>query len=431
MTPGDGLNQPGKEYILGAQTLEQGRLCFRMVREALEPRGGYRFLDSTTKIGITHLPTNTRLRVMSSNARAAFGFVGIGILVLDEPGALDVVGGSLLADAIDTSLGKPDSDLTVVYVGTLAPASSGWWHDLIERGTHGKTYVQSIQGRPDRWDSPHEIKRCNPLAWYFPESRAQLLSERDEARGDPRLKARFMSYRLNLPTADESQTLLTVDDWKLATSRTSPALPEGRPIVAVDLGGGRAWSAAVAIWQSGRVDAIALAPGIPDLAEQERRDTAPSGVYRALYEKGLLRVADGLRVQPPAMLWEFLVSRWGCPASVVCDRFRLGELMDAVRGACRVEGRVTRWSEASQDIRALRKIVRDGPLTVNPEARLLFAASLMVAVVKSDDAGSSRLVKRDSNNRARDDVAAALLLVAGAFDRATVAPPRALSYAVL
>ena len=44
---------------------------------------------------------------------------------------------------------------------------------------------------------------------------------------------------------------------------------------------------------------------------------------------------------------------------------------------------MTRWSEASQDIRALRKIVRDGPLTVNPEARLLFAASLMVAVVKS------------------------------------------------
>ena len=166
------------------------------------------------------------------------------------------------------------------------------------------------------------------------------------------------------------------------------------------------------------MDAIALAPGIPDLDAQEKRDTAPSGAYQRLYEDGTLRTAGGLQVQPPAMLWEFITERWGIPASIVCDRFRLGELMDAVRGACPVEGRVTRWSEAAADIRALRKIVRDGPLNVNPISRLLFAESLRVSVIKSDDAGSSRLVKRDHNNKARDDVAAALLLAAGAFDRA-------------
>ena len=47
----------------------------------------------------------------------------------------------------------------------------------------------------------------------------------------------------------------------------------------------------------------------------------------------------------------------------------------------------------------------------------LIEASLSVAVVKSDDAGSQRLVKAGTNNSSRDDVAAALLLAAGAAAR--------------
>ena len=36
-----------------------------------------------------------------------------------------------------------------------------------------------------------------------------MLEERDAARADSRLKARFLSYRLNQPSADESAVLLT------------------------------------------------------------------------------------------------------------------------------------------------------------------------------------------------------------------------------
>ena len=75
--------------------------------------------------------------------------------------------------------------------------------------------------------------------------------------------------------------LLTVDDWERVTARPVPER-ESRPIVGVDLGGGRAWSAAVAVWRSGRVEAIAVAPGIPDLEAQEKRDRVPWGTYRKL-----------------------------------------------------------------------------------------------------------------------------------------------------
>ena len=49
MTPGDVLHQPGKEYILGAASLEQARLTYAFIRETLEPTGEYRWIDSTTR----------------------------------------------------------------------------------------------------------------------------------------------------------------------------------------------------------------------------------------------------------------------------------------------------------------------------------------------------------------------------------------------
>ena len=418
LTPGDSLFELGAEYLLCAASLEQARNAYRPIREALETSADYRFIDSVTRLGITHKPTNTRLRVMSSNAKTAFGIVGTPLLVADEPGAWETIGGQLMYDAIKTAQGKPDSPLRIILIGTLAPARDGWWHDLIESGSKGSTYVQSLVGDANQWDSWREIKRCNPLKWKFKASRKTLLAERNEARADQRLKARFLSYRLNKPTADEAVILLTPGDFQLVKDRPV-GLPAGKPIVGIDLGGGRSWSAAVAIWQSGRCEALAVAPGIPDLSAQERRDRVPRGLYSDLFNKGVLGIAEGLRVQPPAALWDRIVEAWGVPARVVCDRFRLAELQDVGKGVSLiVEPRVTRWSEAAADIRALRKMSRDGPLAIPGASQLLIAASLMQAVVKSDEQGNTRLVKKSTDNCARDDVAAALLLAAGAFERA-------------
>ncbi len=80
--------------------------------------------------------------------------------------------------------------------------------------------------------------------------------------------------------------------------------------------------------------------------------------------------------------------------------------------------------------RALRKIAADGPLACEESSRLLVAASLSAAMVKNDDQGSVRLVKRGTNNTARDDVAHALALAAGSFVRSLSAPRRRLRYAL-
>ena len=119
-------------------------------------------------------------------------------------------------------------------------------------------------------------------------------------------------------------------------------------------------------------------------------------------------------------LWGTVCDRWGLPARVVCDRFRLKELEDVIKGLCAIEPRVTQWSTASADIRALRKLTRDGPLSIEPSSNQLLAVSLMAAQVHNDNAGNVRLVKKGRNNQGRDDVAAALTLAAGAWDRESV-----------
>ena len=99
LTPGDSLYVDGAGYLLCAASLEQARIVFRFIRAALEPLGKYRFLDAPTRLGIAHKASNTRLRVLSSNGKTAFGIVSCPILVADEPGSCVAVTSHVKANA--------------------------------------------------------------------------------------------------------------------------------------------------------------------------------------------------------------------------------------------------------------------------------------------------------------------------------------------
>ena len=163
MTPGDPMHEPGADYILIASSLEQARLTLGFVRPVLEPLGGFSFLDSAQRISITHRPTGSRLRVLSSSGKHAMGIVNTRLAVLDEPGAFDIGRGELMADALFGALGKVGSPLKLVMVGTLAPMATGAGHWCV---------------RPDRrWDDRHDA--CNGVPGR-PETLGSV--ERDQAR---------------------------------------------------------------------------------------------------------------------------------------------------------------------------------------------------------------------------------------------------------
>ena len=428
LTPGDSLYVRGSESHLVAGTIGQSRkTCFKILRRLVEasPRvAEYKISESANSCHIRHRLTNTRVSVVAGSAKSTLGLVGCPLVVVDEPGAYELEGGAALWDSLLTALGKPESPLRIFVIGHLSPRATGpghWFFDLVAAGTRGRTWVLSIAADRAKWDKASEIRRCSPLSWGFPESRAKLLEQRDEARSDLRLKAAFLSFRLNVPSGDESSVLLTIADWEAIEGRPVPPR-RGNPVIGVDLAAGRAWSAAVSVWVNGRTEAVALAPGLPDIRSQEIRDKVIPGTYQKLVDQGLLDVADGLNVQTPGLLMDRVFQEWGDVRFVIADRFRVREIRDHVPSGVRVIPRTTRWSESSEDIRALRKGVRDGPLTVAQESRPIMEASLAVAMVANDDAGSVRLIKRGANNQSRDDVCAAWLIAAGA--RARLRPAR-------
>ena len=116
---------------------------------------------------------------------------------------------------------------------------------------------------------------------------------------------------------------------------------------------------------------------------------------------------------PVSLLWDAVLNAWGYPALLVCDLFRKRELEDVV-GDVPLETRRALWSEASEDIRATRRLVKDGPLSLAPSARALLVTSLARARVAADTSGNVRMVKVSHKNESRDDVAFALTLAAGA-----------------
>ena len=146
-----------------------------------------------------------------------------------------------------------------------------------------------------------------------------------------RLRARFQSYRLNIPSGDESAMLLNAEDLERLLKRPVPDR-EGRPVVGVDMGENRAWCAATGWYPNGRLEAMAIAPGIPDIQAQETRDRVPRGTYSKLMETGRLIVAEGHRVPPATMMADLIRTEWGRPVKTLLDRFRLYQLEDCSRG---------------------------------------------------------------------------------------------------
>ena len=280
--------------------------------------------------------------------------------------------------------------------------------------------MEALQGNADTWDMWPTIKACNPLTAVNPQLRRTLIRERDEARHDDRLRARFLSLRLNVPSRTDDRELIPPHQWEAVLDRPVPPR-EGQPVLGVDVGAARSWSACALMWRNGRTEVYASIPGIPDIDVQERSLGLGRGVLTSLVDSGVVVVAEGKRVADVGVLLDRLpdVDVQG----VVADRFLSGALADALadRRYPPAEWRTGQWSMATEDLAALRRFVLDGPMSVAHECRALATLGMIEAEIERDTSGNARLHKRDL--RKRDDVAAALLLAGGAVRRWPVAAP--------
>ena len=419
LTPGSPTFEAGREVIGVSASMEQSRIMLSFARAALKDREHeYRWLDSGQRLAVTHKASGAKFRILSSSGKRAMGLENFSTIYADEPAAWESRNGTVMWDAIRTSLGKREHQ-RLLLIGTRSPAPPGsWWPEMLDAGSGPGVHVEVLSAPDDEpWDTWATIRRCNPMANLNPELRKVLLLERDQARRNSTLAPSFQAYRLNRLVGVSKSLLLPLPDWKAVLEREPPER-EGQPILGLDLGGERAWSGAVAMWPNGRMECFAMLPGLPDIAERERMDAVPPGSYQRLHDDGVMIVDEGRRRARPEVLIDHLEDRGIHPRNTICDRFLITSLADAARGRWRISPRRTRWSEATEDVAAFRTLALDGPptLSISPAGRALMSFSISQAEVVTDDQGSTRLVKT-RDHRSRDDVAQAAVLAAGEIVR--------------
>ena len=324
-TVGDGpLVEAGAENVIVASSFDQGLLIWRHVLRFLQPAiecepGRFRIQDSANRASITDRRTGAMLRVLGSDPRRMHGLAPY-LLILDEvaqwPGT--TLGRALAA--LETSRGKI-ADAKLIAIGTR-PGSGDHPFQIGLDG--GYDYTQVHAAPPD--DPPFRKStwlKSNPSLSRMPDLETAIRRESRHAKLDPQQLQQFRALRLNAGVSDTSEQILLEPSLWEAIEGT--ALAAGDYCLGIDCGTNAAMSAASAYWpQTGRLDAFAVYPEIPNLAERGLRDGC-GNLYVRQAERNELLIA-GERVSDLGAMLTEVRDRWGIPSLLVVDRWREAEL---------------------------------------------------------------------------------------------------------
>ena len=173
-------------------------------------------------------------------------------------------------------------------------------------------------------------------------------------------------------------------------------------------------SAAAAYWpDTGALDSVACFPVEPGLDERGLADGV-GNLYQRMAARDELIQAGQFTSSVSSLLSEAL-SRWGRPGVIVADRWREGELREALKDAdfplttlvLRGQG----YKDGSEDVREFQRAMTDGD--VRPEQSLLLRAAMSEARLSVDPSGNMKLAKGSQagrRQRGKDDAAAAAIL---------------------
>ena len=413
------LVEPMAETLLVASSFDQGLIAFRHILHFLGPsleRHGRRFRiqDSANRATIQDRKTGALLRVLGSDPRRLHG-AAPKLLLLDEVAQWPPERVRPMLAALKTSRGKiPGSK--ALWLGTRPAAVDHPFQRALDG--HGVgfrlCYAAPKDAAPFRAST---WRRANPSLPHMPDLAKVIRQEAKDAKHDPEAMQTFRALRLNQGVSDVSvSVLLDADTWRAAAELEGPG-PAGEYVLGVDLGQNAAMSAAAAYFRGGSLEAVAVFPELPGLGERGLADGC-GRLYLDMAQRGELMQAGRRVSDVPALLREAL-RRWGRPVAIVCDRWRVAELRQALELvrfplAALVE-RGMGFKDGGQDVRDFRAAVLGDQ--VRPSDSLLLTAAMSEARAVGDPAGNWKLAKRGQGGRraaARDDAAAAAVLAVAA-----------------
>ena len=413
--------------LIVASTFKQARISFGHSLAFLKPmirenQDRWRVLDSEQSATVEDRATGAVLEAREATPGSLHGPAPV-LIIGDEPSQWKATQSDRMFSALRTSLGKiPNS--RALFIGTRPADGDHWFAKLLQRS--GTTYRADPDGDPFDEAQWHA---ANPSLSYFPELLATYREEADDARDDPSLLPGFKALRLNLGGADvEVAVLIEAATWARCEVDLLP-LAAGASVLAFDLSGGAAMAAAACYWPStGRLEALAAFPALPDLAERSRVDGAD---YQRMHDdEDLLILGDpDERVVRVELLVAESLRRWGRPGRIIADYHQERELRTALERAQFPAAALATtgmgWRDSPSRIRDFRRAVGSGKVWVR--ARLLIRSAFSNARTISDSMGAEKIIKGGASGRkrtARDDVALAALLAVSEGARMPAEAPR-------
>ena len=356
-----------------ASTFDQGTTIFEDVLSLLggkydiENRKVWRKQHTANRAILEHRASGARVRCHGSNPKRAHGLRSF-LALADEPAQWEDGTRDAMRAAIRTGLGKvPGSRL--IALGTRPRDKAHWFARMLRGISCG--FALSYEAR--KKDPPFQVRtwrRANPSWDHLPSLQEKIRKHAADAKIDPDELASFKALRLNMAGSEVLQsTLLNADVWE---GIEGEAAPEGCPVWGIDLGTTAALSAVSAYWPtSGRLASLCAFPSIPDLPERGLADGI-GRLYVTAWERGELILTPGHSTNIADLLTEAL-QRFGAPSSIVCDRWREGELRDALKTAkvprCPLEVRGMGYKDGAEDVRSFRRGVLEGAVAPVPSAR--------------------------------------------------------------
>ena len=435
------LVEPGAESLVVASSFQQSLVCFRHILQFMKPSferygvgpgGRFRVQDSVNRASIQDRVTGAMIRVLGSDPRRLHG-VAPKLLALDEVAQWPPERVGPMLAALRTSRGKiPGS--RCLWIGTR-PASEDHPFSRALDG-HGVGFRLCYAAPKDA--DPFKVatwRKANPSLTYMPDLMDAIRSEAKDAKLDPAMLASFRALRLNQGVSDSlSFGLLDPDTWRVAMSLPPPGERSKDYVLALDLGQNSSMSAAAASFRTGELEACAIFPETPSLAERGLGDGV-GRLYVDMEARGEL-IQSGPRVSDVGELLRMALRRWGRPVAIACDRWRMAELkqhLEAVRFplASLIE-RGQGFKDGGQDVRDFRSAVLSGE--VRPASSLLLTAAMGEARTTGDPAGNWKLAKRTQAGRramAKDDAAAAAIMAVAVGRRRWSRVERRRQWAVL
>ena len=166
------------------------------------------------------------------------------------------------------------------------------------------------------------------------------------------------------------------------------------------------------------VDVFAAWPKSANLRERSEQDDVD---YSAMVQQDDLIILPGPSVAVDQVMAEAIV-RWGRPAYVVSDFFRITESRWVLDQLGYVEGETSiyrrmGWGDGSEDLRLFRRMVAEKALRFRRS--LLLRQSFAAARTLADQSGNEKLAKEtERTTRGKDDAVAALVIAAAEVQRA-------------